>query len=98
MSRSSRVLGTFAIYYREPRSPSPDDLDIISYVSRTGALAIDRNQIETQREMLIKEMNYRVKNTLATVQSIASQTLRSDGQSKAYENVCVTSFRIGECP
>ena len=84
-SRSSRVLGTFAIYYREPRSPSPDDLDIISYVSRTAALAIDRNQIETQREMLIKEMNHRVKNTLATVQSIASQTLRSDGQSKAYE-------------
>ena len=85
MSRSSRVLGTFAIYYREPRSPSPDDLDIISYVSRTASLAIDRNQIETQREMLIKEMNHRVKNTLATVQSIASQTLRSDGQSKAYE-------------
>jgi len=85
MSRSSRVLGTFAIYYREPRSPSPDDLDIISYVSRTASLAIDRNQIETQREMLIKEMNHRVKNTLATVQSIASQTLRSAGQSKAYE-------------
>ena len=85
MSRSSRVLGTFAIYYREPRSPSPDDLEIISYVSRTAALAIDRNRIETQREMLIKEMNYRVKNTLATVQSIAAQTLRRDDQSKAYE-------------
>jgi len=54
MSRSARVLGTFAIYYREKRSPSQDDLDIIAYVSRTAALAIDRNQIETQREMLIK--------------------------------------------
>ena len=32
---------------------------------------------ERQRELLINELNHRVKNTLATVQAIAAQTLRS---------------------
>jgi PAS domain S-box-containing protein len=37
----------------------------------------DRKQAEEQRTLLIHELNHRVKNTLATVQSIASQTLRN---------------------
>jgi PAS domain S-box-containing protein len=36
-------------------------------------------QAEEQRTLLIDELNHRVKNTLATVQSIASQTLRGAG-------------------
>jgi two-component sensor histidine kinase len=36
-------------------------------------------QAEWQRTLLISELNHRVKNTLATVQSIASQTLRVAG-------------------
>jgi PAS domain S-box-containing protein len=34
---------------------------------------------ERRQELLINELNHRVKNTLATVQAIASQTLRSAG-------------------
>ena len=46
-----------------------------------GASKIARNvtierQAEHQREVLINELNHRVKNTLATVQSIAYQSLR----------------------
>ncbi|MFC1455422.1 HWE histidine kinase domain-containing protein [Microvirga arabica] len=37
----------------------------------------DRKRAEEQRTLLINELNHRVKNTLATVQSIASQTLRN---------------------
>jgi two-component sensor histidine kinase len=36
-------------------------------------------QGEVHRELLINELNHRVKNTLATVQSIAAQTLRTPG-------------------
>ncbi|UYN97438.1 MAG: PAS domain-containing protein [Enhydrobacter sp.] len=36
----------------------------------------DLRKAEEQRELLINELNHRVKNTLAIVQSIASQTLR----------------------
>jgi putative addiction module CopG family antidote len=37
----------------------------------------DRKSAEEQRDLLIGELNHRVKNTLATVQAIATQTLRS---------------------
>jgi two-component sensor histidine kinase len=37
----------------------------------------DRKRAEDHRELLIHELNHRVKNTLATVQSIASQSLRN---------------------
>lgn len=37
----------------------------------------DPKKAEEQRTLLINELNHRVKNTLATVQSIASQTLRN---------------------
>jgi PAS domain S-box-containing protein len=36
----------------------------------------ERQKAEEHRELLIHELNHRVKNTLATVQSIAAQTLR----------------------
>lgn len=37
----------------------------------------DRKAAEAQQKLLIAEMRHRIKNSLATVQSIASQTLRS---------------------
>jgi PAS domain S-box len=37
----------------------------------------ERKRAEEQQRLLIDELNHRVKNTLATVQSIAAQTLRS---------------------
>ena len=39
-----------------------------------------RKQAEAQQRLLLDELNHRVKNTLATVQSIAGQTLRSTSQ------------------
>ena len=39
----------------------------------------ERRHQEKHRQLLINELNHRVKNTLATVQSIASQTFRNDG-------------------
>ncbi|MDB5438882.1 MAG: signal transduction histidine kinase [Caulobacteraceae bacterium] len=42
----------------------------------------ERKRAEEQRQLLLNELNHRVKNTLATVQSIASQTLRAGGVPK----------------
>jgi PAS domain S-box-containing protein len=41
-----RILGTFALYYREPRGPSPHDQRLVDLVTHTVALAIDRKQAE----------------------------------------------------
>lgn len=40
-------------------------------------------QAEADRQLLLEELNHRVKNTLATVKAIASQTLRGEGVSEA---------------
>jgi PAS domain S-box-containing protein len=39
----------------------------------------ERRRAEEQQQLLMDELNHRVKNTLATVQSLAAQTLRSSG-------------------
>jgi PAS domain S-box-containing protein len=52
-----------------------DARGIVGAVS-AGLDITDRKRGEEQRQLLINELNHRVKNTLATVQSIALQTLR----------------------
>jgi len=47
----------------------------------------DRKQAETHRDLLTKEMSHRVKNTLATVQSIVGQSLRGEDVPDAVVNV-----------
>jgi PAS domain S-box-containing protein len=49
-------------------------LDKLLSVSRDTT---ETKQLEEHQRLLINELNHRVKNTLATVQSIASQTLRN---------------------
>lgn len=38
------VLGTFAVYYAEIRSPTPGDVETISVLAQTAALAIERHR------------------------------------------------------
>jgi signal transduction histidine kinase len=37
---SGEVLGTFAVYYQEPRSPAADDLDLVDQISDLAGVAI----------------------------------------------------------
>jgi PAS domain S-box-containing protein len=53
-----------------PHGPTSRALGVFNDVT-------DRRVAEKRQRMLINELNHRVKNTLATVQSIAAQTLRS---------------------
>lgn len=46
VSASNDVLGTFAMYYREPREPSSDDLSVVDLITRTAALIIERRRSE----------------------------------------------------
>lgn len=51
LARDDQVLGTFAMYYREPRRPSPQDLQFIGVLSRTAAIAIEaKRAAEALRE------------------------------------------------
>src|SRR6266850_1438341 len=46
LSSAGSVLGTFATYYRQPRSPGPQERNIIERVTHLGSIAIERKQAE----------------------------------------------------
>jgi PAS domain S-box-containing protein len=46
----------------------------------------ERKQAEHRQKVLVEELNHRVKNTLATVSSIAAQTLRTTESPQAFED------------
>ncbi|HLA79397.1 MAG TPA: PAS domain S-box protein [Vicinamibacteria bacterium] len=45
MSSEDRVLGTFALYYREPRAPEPSELAAVERGGRLASVAIERHQL-----------------------------------------------------
>jgi len=46
VSSRGQVLGTFAMYYPEPREPNPVDLELVEICIRTAALVIERKAVE----------------------------------------------------
>jgi PAS domain S-box-containing protein len=52
LSPAGKVLGTFATYYREPRSPSSQELNVIERITHLASIAIMRKQAEEALEAL----------------------------------------------
>lgn len=46
ISSGRKILGTFAMYHREPREPTVRDLALVDLVTQTAALIIDRKRAE----------------------------------------------------
>jgi PAS domain S-box-containing protein len=59
-------------------SPIVDDGQVIRVLA-TSRDVTGEMRSETHRQLLVNELNHRVKNTLATIQSIATQSLRNAG-------------------
>jgi serine phosphatase RsbU (regulator of sigma subunit)/anti-sigma regulatory factor (Ser/Thr protein kinase) len=49
------LLGTFAMYYPQPSSPSPSDLALIDVLVRTVGTAIERSRMDEERERELAE-------------------------------------------
>ncbi|MBK7860642.1 MAG: PAS domain-containing protein [Archangiaceae bacterium] len=47
-SRDHRVLGTFALYYREVRSPTPRELELTARAAHLTGVAVENRQLEGQ--------------------------------------------------
>jgi two-component sensor histidine kinase len=84
-SSSSDVLGTFALYHREPRSPGPQEKEIVDLMTRIAAVAIEHERDQEQRKLMVDELTHRVKNMLTVVLSIAASTLRGHSEEAAYK-------------
>lgn len=46
LSSAGKVLGTLAIYYRTPRSPAPEEIQVIELVSSLVAICLERDEAE----------------------------------------------------
>jgi len=86
-----RVLGTFANYYKRPTRPTQRDLEVIAMITRSTAIAIERHRnelsklrAEEQRQLLLRELNHRVKNVFALVDSLLLMSGRSAADVASY--------------
>ncbi|HEX8815813.1 MAG TPA: ATP-binding protein [Terriglobales bacterium] len=58
LSQDGAVLGTFAIYYREPRTPDEQHLQLIAHATQLAGIAIERDQFKA--ELRAAETRYRM--------------------------------------
>ncbi|HEY3818531.1 MAG TPA: GAF domain-containing protein [Polyangiaceae bacterium] len=52
LSNEGAVLGTFALYYREPRAPTAEDLALIARATHLAGIAIEHVELEDQLRAL----------------------------------------------
>lgn len=72
-----QLVAVFCLHDSKRRDWTPDILDFVrNVVDRTRA-AVARLRAEEQQELVNRELSHRMKNLLAMVQSIATQTMRT---------------------
>jgi PAS domain S-box-containing protein len=85
MSGNGEVLGTFAMYYREPREPKPEDLELVELITTSAALMIERKRAEMTLRELNETLEARVlseiaERRVAEAALVQSQKLESIGK------------------
>lgn len=85
LASNGTVVGTFALYHRRPRAPSSAEKDIVELLARIGAIAIEHDRGEKQRQLLVDELAHRVRNVLAVVLSIATSTIRPKADPASFK-------------
>lgn len=90
-ARTGEVIGGLFFGHDQPDIFGEESEELVTGIAPHAAIAIDNAQLyramredvanrrraEESKELLLSEIQHRVKNTLATVQAIAGQTLRS---------------------
>jgi formate hydrogenlyase transcriptional activator len=74
LSKDDKVLGTFAMYYAEPRSPSASDLQLIEGAARVALIAIQSDRSKTalqQAYQEIKQSEGRLRRIIDTIPTLA---------------------------
>jgi two-component system, sensor histidine kinase and response regulator len=66
LGSNGKVLGTFAMYYREPRSPLATELNALAEAAHLASLAIERQLIETRQDRLRAAVNAAVDAVVLT--------------------------------
>lgn len=79
-------------------APSRNAAGQIIELIPSGVDITDRKRAEAHRELLLKELSHRVKNSLATVQAMASHTLRDNNDMESFRSAFLGRLRaISAC-
>ena len=70
----NELIGKFMVYYDRPHEFASAELDLAVTIARQLGFSIERVRAEQKRDLLVAELNHRVKNTLATVVAISHQS------------------------
>lgn len=73
----SRLVGILYVLDRAPRDWMPGEIAFAREVAERAWSGLTRLEADEQQSLLNRELSHRLKNTLAMVQAIASQTLRN---------------------
>jgi two-component sensor histidine kinase len=89
--RPADPVAAIGAYWATAHTPSPAVVAKLELIARAAATALENGRLNGElaealerRTVLQSELDHRVKNTLAAVQSIASQTLRSARSSEEF--------------
>ena len=72
------ILAVLEFFAQTQAEPDPDLLLTVRTLGEQVGRVLERKRTEEHQRLLINELNHRVKNTLAIVQSIAAQTLKGE--------------------
>ncbi|MDH3717167.1 MAG: PAS domain S-box protein [Planctomycetota bacterium] len=78
MSSQDEVLGTFAMYYRDPREPSPQELEVIQTAAHLAGIAIERTRMDQQLASLNRELEQRVQRRTKALEHANEQLSQSN--------------------
>lgn len=79
---NGQLIGKFMTYYRSSHDFTEAEMNVAVTIARQLGFSLERREAEKARELLVNESKHRIKNTLATVQAMAGQTL---SHTKPYE-------------
>ncbi len=71
-------LGTFTLCFRQPREPDPFDKKLIDICAKLVALILAGRRVQVRHELIVGELEHRVRNVLAMVSALA-QVSFTDG-------------------
>ena len=85
LSTKGQVLGKFMAYYSTPYRFSRSDIDVAVTIAGQLVFSLEGMRAEAARRLLLDESRHRIKNTLAAVQAIVTQTLRHENSDDLHK-------------
>jgi PAS domain S-box-containing protein len=91
-SSDGEVLGTFAMYYRQPRQPDPRDLEDIETAAHLAGIAISHQRAAEELRLLNRSLETRVEERTCQLQASQEELRRRAQQTRLIVDTAHEAF------